>query len=87
MSVVFRGATLLPGGDDWSPRPGLDVLVQGGRVVATAPALAVPDGTREIPAHHLLLLPAFINAHTHSPEALARGRAPMGRLDEWLGAQ
>ena len=83
MSLVFRGATLLPGGDDWVPRPGQDVLVRDGQVVA-GPA---PPGCVEIPAQHLLLLPAFINAHTHSPEALARGRAPMDRLDGWLAAQ
>lgn len=86
MSLVFRGATLLAGDDDWSPRA-VDLLVRDGLVVAAAPALALPESTPEIAAHHLLLLPAFINAHTHSPEALARGRAPMGRLDEWLGAQ
>ena len=87
IGLVFRGATLLPGDADWLPRPNCDLLVRDGRVVAAAPGLAVPDGCEEVPAHHLLLLPAFINAHTHSPEALARGRAPMGRLDDWLAAQ
>ncbi len=77
--MVFEGATLLPGGGDWTPRT-QDVLVVDGRIAeGAAPA-------ERIDARRLLLLPAFVNAHTHSPEALARGRAPMARLDEWLAA-
>ena len=78
--IVFRDATWLPGGGDWTPRRG-DLWVRDGRVAAPF------EGAEEIAAGHLLLLPAFINAHTHSPEALARGRAPMARLDGWLAAQ
>jgi guanine deaminase len=85
--VLFRGATLLAGGTDWTPRPGVDLLLAAGRVAATGVALPPPDGAAVIDASHLLVLPAFVNAHTHSAEALARGRAPMARLDEWLGAQ
>ncbi|MBU8536786.1 amidohydrolase family protein [Falsiroseomonas tokyonensis] len=84
--LLFRGATLLPGGADWAPRAPIDLLVAGGRVAAIGAALEVTEA-EEIGAHHLLLLPAFVNAHTHSPEALARGRAPMARLDEWLAAE
>ncbi|WP_170849923.1 MULTISPECIES: amidohydrolase family protein [unclassified Beijerinckia] len=31
------------------------------------------------------MLPGFNNAHTHSPEMLGRGLAPMAELNEWLG--
>lgn len=86
-TLLFQGATLLPGGGDWVPRRDTDVLVQAGRVTAIGPALPLPPGAEAVPASHLLLLPAFVNAHTHSPEALARGRAPMARLDEWLAAE
>ncbi len=85
-ALLFQGATLLPGGTDWTPHAGVDVLVQDGRVVAIGAALPAPEGAERIAAGHLLLLPAFVNAHTHSPESLARGRAPMARLDEWLAA-
>lgn len=84
--LLFRGATVLPGGGTWHPLAGYDLLVAGGRVAACAPALAVPEGAEVLEASRLLLMPAFVNAHTHSPEALARGRAPMARLDEWLAA-
>ena len=87
MSGLFlRGATLLPGGDDWSPRPGLDLHLEAGRVAALGAGLPVPPGAHVLEATHLLLLPAFRNAHTHSPEALVRGRAPLARLEHWLGA-
>jgi guanine deaminase len=85
--ILFRNATLLAGGADWAPRPATDLLLADGRIAATGTALLAPDGAEVIEAAHLLLLPAFANAHTHSAEALARGRAPMARLDEWLGAQ
>jgi len=86
-ATLFRNATLLPGGGDWMPRPGTDVLLDGARIAAIGTGLPCPPGGSEIDATALLLLPAFVNAHTHSPEALARGRAPMARLDEWLAAQ
>jgi guanine deaminase len=85
--LLFRNATLLPGGTDWAPRTGLDLLVDDGRVVAIGTCIPAPTGADIVPASGLLLLPAFANGHTHSGEALARGRAPMARLDEWLGAQ
>ncbi len=79
-SLLFRGAMLLPGGTDWSPRRA-DLLVRAGRIAAIGSAPSV--GT-EIDARRLLILPAFDNAHTHSPEALARGRAPLDRQAVWL---
>lgn len=85
--LLLRNATLLPGGADWAPRNGVDLLLAGGRVLAAGRGLDAPADAEVIEAGHLLLLPAFVNAHTHSAEALARGRAPMARLDEWLGAQ
>uniref|UniRef100_UPI0022EAA0AD amidohydrolase family protein n=1 Tax=Falsiroseomonas oryzae TaxID=2766473 RepID=UPI0022EAA0AD len=85
--LLFRNATLMPGGADWAPRRGLDVLLADGRVAAIGTGPATPNDAETIDATRLLLLPAFANAHTHSAEALARGRAPMARLDEWLGVQ
>ncbi len=82
-TTLFRRATLLAGGD-WTARAGVDVLVRDGVIAAIGPDLPAPDDAETIAADGLLLTPAFDNAHTHSPEALARGRAPMARLDEWL---
>ena len=85
-ALLFRNATLLPGGTDWAPRPGQDLLLRDGRIVAIGPALAAPGIARILPGTSLLLLPGFRNGHTHSPEALFRGRATTARLDAWLAA-
>jgi guanine deaminase len=83
--LLFRDATVLPGGDDWTPRRA-DLLLADGHVAGFGALRDVADA-EILDASSLLLLPAFANAHTHSPEALARGRAPMERLDGWLGVQ
>ena len=82
MPVLFRAADFLD--DDLARVRGLDVLVVGARVAAVGENLAAPEGAEIVDARGLLLVPGFVNAHTHSPEALARGRAPMARLDAWL---
>ncbi|MDB5359433.1 MAG: Cytosine/adenosine deaminase [Rhodospirillales bacterium] len=83
-SLLFRQATVLVGGADWTPRRDMDLSIRGGRIVALGRDLPALASALEIPARHLLLLPAFHNGHTHSPEAMARGRAPMSRQAEWL---
>jgi len=79
-ALLLRGATILPGGTDWSPRRA-DLLVRAGRIAAIGSA---PSGAAEIDARRLLILPAFDDGHTHSPEVLARGRAPLDRQAAWL---
>jgi cytosine/adenosine deaminase-related metal-dependent hydrolase len=83
--LLLRRATLLPGGAEWMPR-GCDVLVADGRIAALGEGIGAPGHAEVLDASRLLVMPAFVNGHTHSPEALARGRAPMARLDEWLAA-
>jgi 5-methylthioadenosine/S-adenosylhomocysteine deaminase len=82
MSVLFRAASYLD--DDFALVRGRDILVVGAHIAAIGEGLAAPDGAQIVEARGLLLVPGFVNAHTHSPEALARGRAPMARLDAWL---
>jgi cytosine/adenosine deaminase-related metal-dependent hydrolase len=59
-----------------------DVQVQGDRITAIGaglpPAGTVVDGTNK------LLLPGFVNAHTHSPEMWQRGLIPPLPLELWL---
>jgi guanine deaminase len=82
-SLLLRGATLLPGGTDWSPRH-TDLLIRAGRITAIGSEASSLSSGAEIDARRLLILPAFDNAHTHSPEVLARGRAPLSRQAAWL---
>ncbi len=43
----------------------VDVLVQGGRIAAMAPDLAAPEGVAVEEGRDLLLLPGFVEGHTH----------------------
>ena len=84
MDVLLRNAILLRGGDDWSAKSGVDVLLADGRIAAVGAGLAAPAGTLAVPASSLVLAPAFANGHTHSPETLGRGVLPMADQREWL---
>ncbi len=59
-----------------------DVQLVGERIAAIAPQLE-PQGT-VIDARHHLLLPGFVNAHTHSSELWQRGAIPPYPLELWL---
>jgi 5-methylthioadenosine/S-adenosylhomocysteine deaminase len=84
MTTLFRDATVLAGNGDWSPRRGVDVLVRDGAVAAIGTKIAAPADADIVSASALVLLPAFANAHTHSPEMLGRGVLPMAEQGEWL---
>ncbi len=84
MKTILRDTTLLRGGDDWRPRRGIDILIDGGVITALGEHLAAPADAVIISASSLLVAPAFINAHTHSPEMLGRGLMPMATQADWL---
>lgn len=76
MSVLVRGAELIPGGGS-APRPNTDLRVEGDTIAEIGSALAVRDSDRVIvEARGRVLMPAFVDAHTH---ALWAGE----RLDEF----
>lgn len=60
----------------------VDVQIEGGKIAAIAPQLPV-SGT-VVDGQNKLLLPGFINAHTHSSEMWQRGLIPPGPLELWL---
>jgi len=59
-----------------------DVQVVEGKISAIAPNLEVVG--RAINGEHKLLLPGFVNAHTHSSEKWQRGIIPPLPLELWL---
>src|SRR5215470_11675449 len=65
-----------------------DIPIKDGRIVRLAPpgSLARHAARELIAAGGGLAMPGLVNAHTHSPENLARGRAERARLSEWMGA-
>ena len=70
---------LIPATDGYAV---VDVQIQAGRITAIAPDLAaigtVVDGRNK------LLLPGFVNAHSHSPELWQRGMIAPLPLELWL---
>lgn len=51
--------------DGEAMHPGWQVLVDGGRIVAAGPALAVPAGAEQVDLAGATLLPGFIEGHAH----------------------
>ncbi|MBE9179490.1 amidohydrolase [Oculatella sp. LEGE 06141] len=60
----------------------VDVQIEGDRITAVAPGLEV-NGTA-IDGRNKLLLPGFVNAHTHSSEMWQRGIIPPRPLELWI---
>lgn len=61
-----------------------DVQIVDDRIIAIAPHLE-PLG-ESVDGTHKLLLPGFVNAHTHSPEVWQRGLIPPLPLELWIAA-
>src|SRR6185369_9947190 len=60
-------------------RRGIDVLVQGGRIAAIAPQLALPEGAEVIEAEGWLLSPPFVDPHFHMDATLSYGLPRVNR--------
>jgi cytosine deaminase len=67
MNLLVRNATLPDG------TTGVDVLAQGGRIVAVGPRLSAPEGTPVLDAEGHLLSPPFVDAHFHMDATLSHG--------------
>ena len=62
--TVFAGGTLYDGAGA-APSIG-DVLIEGSRIVATGPGLAVPSDAAIVDCRGLAVAPGFIDLHSHS---------------------
>ena len=60
--VLIRGVRLYGEGDR------VDVLVDDGQIAAIGPELAAPDGAEILDADNQILLPGFVDLHTHLRE-------------------
>jgi 5-methylthioadenosine/S-adenosylhomocysteine deaminase len=64
-----------------------EIAVRGDQIIAVGPAPLFPKGVtakERIDARGKLVLPGFINGHTHVPMTLFRGLHDDVTLDEWL---
>lgn len=60
----------------------VDIQIEGEKITAIAPELKVIG--MAINGQNKLLLPGFINAHTHSSEMWQRGLIPPVPLELWI---
>ncbi len=72
LDLVIRGASLPDGRRD------MDIAVQDGRIVETAPAIAA-EAAREIAAEGCLVTPPFVDSHFHLDAALTYGQPRVNR--------
>lgn len=81
MSFILRNA-LIPTATGYETA---DVRIEGERIAAIGRGLpATGADSLELDASNQLLLPGFVNAHTHSPEMWQRGIIPPYPLELWL---
>jgi 5-methylthioadenosine/S-adenosylhomocysteine deaminase len=71
--LVFRNATVLTMDDAHRVLVGADVLVDGERIAAVGPALAVPPDAVEIDAAGGIVMPGMIDTHRHMWQTAMRG--------------
>jgi guanine deaminase len=82
VALLVRGGQVLRGEP---PAPGAaDVLIEGERIAAVAPALPRRPDVEEIDATGYLVLPGLVNAHTHGHNNLLRGLAGRWTLEDLL---
>lgn len=60
------------------------VAIGGGRILAVGDALPEHEALETIDCRGRVVMPGFVNAHTHAPMTLLRGLADDLRLDVWL---
>lgn len=80
------GDLLIKGGhlfDIGRPLASGDILVRDGRIAAVGPALE-GGGARVFDAAGKIVMPGFVNAHTHSNQALEKGLCDKYPLDAWM---
>jgi 5-methylthioadenosine/S-adenosylhomocysteine deaminase len=79
-------ATLVKGGllfDIGRPVESGDILIRDGKISRIGANIAT-DGAAVIDARGKLVMPGFINAHTHSNQALEKGLCDRYPLDAWM---
>jgi cytosine/adenosine deaminase-related metal-dependent hydrolase len=79
---VIEGGTVVTM-DDARRVERADVLVEDGQIAAVG-SITMPLGTPTLKAHGCIVLPGFVQAHTHVCQTLCRGAADDLPLLDWL---
>ncbi|MFE6084030.1 amidohydrolase family protein [Streptomyces virginiae] len=89
-TILLRGASLVLtmdpalGSGPLGALDNADVLMRGGTIAAVGTSLRPPPGTRIVDASGKLVMPGFVDTHTHLWQALIRGGCTDGDLFGWF---
>lgn len=81
-TLLLRGGTVHPG-DGQEPHRA-DVLLEGNRIAAIGPDLAAPEGTEVLEADGRLVVPGFVDAHSHAEAAVFEPEAQLALLRQGI---
>jgi 5-methylthioadenosine/S-adenosylhomocysteine deaminase len=82
MPILIRGGLVLA---DPNAQPTMaDILIEGDRIARVGPNLAPAPDTESIDARDQLVIPGFVNAHTHASSHLAKGAIDRLPLEIWI---
>jgi len=77
--ILFKGAVVLTmGQQDFAPG---DVLVEDGKIREIRPDIAAAGDMVVIDAANRILVPGFVDTHSHSYQGILRSILPNGRVD------
>jgi cytosine/adenosine deaminase-related metal-dependent hydrolase len=83
--ILVRNATIVTMDARLGTLPSGDVLIDGDRIAAVEPSLAVPPEQAEVvDARGSIVIPGLINAHLHTWQTALRGIASNWTLPEYL---
>lgn len=82
--TVIYNATVIPVNGDMDVFPGGSVHIKGNTIQEVSPVRLEREGAEYVDAQGMVVMPGFVNAHTHLPMVLLRGYADDLSLREWL---
>ena len=84
MSILIRNCTAVLMDQAGTVLPNAYVAVEGSRILSVGPQRPAGDFDREIDGKGNVLMPGFVDAHTHVPMTAMRGYGDGNNLQDWL---
>ena len=84
MSILIRNCTAVLMDQAGTVLPDAYVAVEGSRILSVGPQRPAGDFDREIDGKGNVLMPGFVDAHTHVPMTAMRGYGDGNNLQDWL---
>jgi putative selenium metabolism protein SsnA len=85
-SLLIENGTVLTSGKNPAVLPNYSVLIENGRIAKIAPKAKIPrSAAKRIDAKGKVVMPGFINAHTHFYSSFARGFGKIKPAKDFVG--